>query len=206
MNKWLIKIDRIAAWVLFVSMLLYFITGYGMTKGIINAHFATKFHLGVTPVIIIAFTLHTALAIRLAFIRWHIWGKGTLALLIAFYISFVGAFIYIDQWYIKEKQSEISQNSISSPNPTTSDNISQSAVPSTTSSQKTFTLSELSKYNGQNGNPAYVAVDGVVYDVSSVFTSGSHFSHLAGEELTDAFYTRHAKNSITKYPVVGRLE
>ncbi len=33
---------------------------------------------------------------------------------------------------------------------------------------KTFTLEELKQFNGQNGQPAYVAVDGVVYDVSNV--------------------------------------
>ena len=31
---------------------------------------------------------------------------------------------------------------------------------------KTFTKEELSKYDGQNGQPAYVAIEGVVYDVS----------------------------------------
>jgi len=32
---------------------------------------------------------------------------------------------------------------------------------------KTFTVDELAKYNGKNGNPAYIAVDGKVYDVSN---------------------------------------
>jgi predicted heme/steroid binding protein len=143
------------------------------------------------------------LAIRLAFIRWRIWGKGTLALLIAFYISFFAFFIYLDQFYQKPKNT--SQNNTSTATPSQSSS-SNSATPSAKSQEKVFTISELAKYDGQNGNLAYVAVDGVVYDVSSVFTSGSHFSHYAGQELTDAFYTEHAKSSITKYPVVGRLE
>ena len=32
----------------------------------------------------------------------------------------------------------------------------------------TFNQTELAKYNGQGGQPAYVAVDGVVYDVTGV--------------------------------------
>ena len=32
--------------------------------------------------------------------------------------------------------------------------------------EKIFTKNELAQYNGQNGQPAYVAVQGVVYDVS----------------------------------------
>ena len=34
--------------------------------------------------------------------------------------------------------------------------------------EKIFTEKELGKYDGQNGNPAYVAIDGVVYDVTNV--------------------------------------
>lgn len=32
--------------------------------------------------------------------------------------------------------------------------------------EKTFTREELAKFNGQNGQPAYVAISGTVYDVS----------------------------------------
>lgn len=32
----------------------------------------------------------------------------------------------------------------------------------------TFNQTELAKYNGQDGQPAYVAVDGVVYDVTGL--------------------------------------
>ena len=30
-----------------------------------------------------------------------------------------------------------------------------------------LTLEELAKFNGKDGNPAYVAVDGIIYDVSA---------------------------------------
>ena len=31
---------------------------------------------------------------------------------------------------------------------------------------KEFTLEDLSQYNGSNGSPAYVAMEGIVYDIS----------------------------------------
>ncbi len=33
---------------------------------------------------------------------------------------------------------------------------------------KTFTREELKKYDGQNGNPAYVAINNRVYDVTHI--------------------------------------
>lgn len=69
-----------------------------------------------------------------------------------------------------------------------------------------FSLKELSTYNGKQGKPSYVAVDGVVYDVTDVFDNGDHYAHLAGHDLTDEFYLQHAKSEIEKYPVVGKLD
>ena len=48
--------------------------------------------------------------------------------------------------------------------------------------EKTFTKDELAKYNGQNGQPAYVAIKGVVYDVSgqAAWQGGKHHGNLAG--------------------------
>jgi len=50
-------------------------------------------------------------------------------------------------------------------------------------SEATFNQAELAKYNGQAGQPAYVAVDGVVYDVTGVaaWADGKHHGNLAGQ-------------------------
>jgi predicted heme/steroid binding protein len=68
---------------------------------------------------------------------------------------------------------------------------------------RAFDKAELAQFDGKNGQPSYVAVDGVVYDLSMVFKDGTHHSHQAGEELTDAFFSKHAASRIQKYPVVG---
>lgn len=68
-----------------------------------------------------------------------------------------------------------------------------------------FTRTELARYNGEGGRPAYVAVNNVVYDVTTVFIDGIHFAHLAGQELTGAFLRQHIPAALAGYPVVGRL-
>lgn len=74
--------------------------------------------------------------------------------------------------------------------------------------QRTFTLEELAKYNGKNGNPAYVAVNGTVYDVtnSAVWAAATHFGLSAGKDLTNEFASCHAGQPIlNKLKIVGKL-
>jgi predicted heme/steroid binding protein len=71
-----------------------------------------------------------------------------------------------------------------------------------------FTISELSKYNGVNGNPAYVAVNGIVYDVTNnaAWAAATHFGLKAGTDLTAAFASCHANQDIlSRLKPVGRL-
>jgi len=241
------KIDRISAWILFVGMILYFISGYGMTKGFIDPAMAAKLHLSyLTYVVMIGFGLHTYYAIHLAFKRWRIWNGYTKVLLLLFYLFFFSGFIYVDRFYTAEKATAESQTGSTNSTATTQvptttstrtitqgsaessdereaedDNDGQSsqsttsttttttqpttATTPTTPTTKTFTLAELAKYNGLNGQPAYVAVDGDVYDLTAKFQQGKHFSHYAGTELTNAFYSYHAKRSLANYPIVGVL-
>lgn len=74
--------------------------------------------------------------------------------------------------------------------------------------QKTFTLEELAKYNGKNGYPAYVAIKGTVYDVSTnaTWAAATHFGLSAGKDLTKAFESCHAGQPVlNKLNVVGKL-
>ena len=74
---------------------------------------------------------------------------------------------------------------------------------------KTFTLEELSKYDGAGGRPAYVAVDGVVYDVSraAAWGGGTHFGQYSGKDLTAVFQGCHngMLAVLRNLPVVGTL-
>ncbi|MFD1419838.1 cytochrome b5 domain-containing protein [Lactiplantibacillus songbeiensis] len=75
-------------------------------------------------------------------------------------------------------------------------------------SEATFNQAELAKYNGQDGQPAYVAVDGVVYDVTGVaaWAGGKHHGNLAGQELTKVIDedSPHGRRVLEKLTVVGK--
>lgn len=101
---------------------------------------------------------------------------------------------------------------------TTTTNEPESTAPETSSQaesmgseqSRVFTLDELKQYNGKNGNPAYVAVDGVVYDVTDVkpWANGEHKNGItAGNELSDEILkSPHGKKVLKNLPVVGTLD
>ena len=71
-----------------------------------------------------------------------------------------------------------------------------------------FTLQELSRYDGKNGNPAYVSVDGTIYDVTdnAAWAAATHFGLQAGRDLTSEFLSCHGGQPIlSNLKVVGRL-
>ena len=72
---------------------------------------------------------------------------------------------------------------------------------------KEFDSDELAKYNGENGNPVYVAYDGKVYDISEskLWRNGVHMKrHHAGAELTtDLQAAPHEKDVLERFPQVG---
>ncbi len=74
---------------------------------------------------------------------------------------------------------------------------------------KTLSREELSRCNGRDGAPAYVAFEGKVYDVSESpsFENGEHEGvHNAGEDLTSAMEDApHGAEVLEGFPVVGIL-
>lgn len=74
--------------------------------------------------------------------------------------------------------------------------------------QRDFTPAELSKYTGKDGIPAYVAVNGTVYDVTgnAAWAAATHFGLTAGKDLSGEFASCHAgQNILSKLTVVGKL-
>ncbi|MCQ6963142.1 cytochrome b5 domain-containing protein [Methanolobus chelungpuianus] len=71
-----------------------------------------------------------------------------------------------------------------------------------------FTLEEVAKYNGRNGQRAYVVYSGKVYDVtdSDFWDGGEHMGlHEAGTDLTEALDMEapHENDSLDNFKVVG---
>ena len=73
-----------------------------------------------------------------------------------------------------------------------------------------MTIEELSKYDGRNGQSAYVAVSGVIYDVSSSqhWQGGNHEgAHQAGRDLTEELKSApHVRTLIERFPVIGKIK
>lgn len=97
------------------------------------------------------------------------------------------------------------------PQPTTA---APPSAPTTTGQEgvqslPTITREQLAKNTGRNGNPAYVAVGGIVYDVTNHkgWSAASHFGLSAGKDLTREFSSCHAGQQwiLDTLKPVGRL-
>jgi predicted heme/steroid binding protein len=76
------------------------------------------------------------------------------------------------------------------------------------SNTKNFTLDELSQYDGKNGNDAYVAVAGNVYDVTNAdkWQNGNHYGVQAGTDCTTAINSSpHGSSVLDGLIIVGTL-
>jgi len=75
--------------------------------------------------------------------------------------------------------------------------------------RREFTREELAYYNGTNGYPSYVAVNGIVYDVTNIpiWQTGTHFGLRAGQDLSVEFNICHSNRPMVldELRQVGRL-
>lgn len=73
-----------------------------------------------------------------------------------------------------------------------------------------YTPEELSKYNGKNGMAAFVAIYGVVYDISALPSdiANTHKDVPLGQDVSELFASGHySDKTILEYlPVVGKLD
>lgn len=82
---------------------------------------------------------------------------------------------------------------------------------STTGQDQVFTTEELAEFDGQDGRPAYIAVDGIVYDVTEIpqWSGGSHAggSITAGKDYSEEIrsISPHGTSVLSRAPQVGVL-
>lgn len=73
-----------------------------------------------------------------------------------------------------------------------------------------FTIDDIAQYDGKDGRPAYIVVDGIVYDVTNVpqWRSGSHFGFVAGTDVTDALANSapHEAGLLKNATIVGSVK
>lgn len=100
--------------------------------------------------------------------------------------------------------------------PKKTDNASTPAPNSSTVASKSdtthqmlqLTLEELAAFNGQNGKPAYVAVDGIIYDETNVkaWVGGKHKGYSAGTDISAVIKkSPHGASVLKKRTVVGKI-
>lgn len=117
----------------------------------------------------------------------------------------------VQQYQQPLKQQPLSQQPLmvqSSPPQLTLQMQSSLQPPTLPENQITFTLQELSEFDGKDGMPAYIAVNGTVYDVTNnaAWAAATHFGLTAGKDLTNEFASCHAGQPIlSKLKVVGRV-
>lgn len=73
---------------------------------------------------------------------------------------------------------------------------------------KDMTLADLAAFNGRDGQPAYVAYEGVIYDVteSAMWGNGDHEGmHDAGKDMTADHDDAPHDVYIKDFPEVGRV-
>ena len=73
-----------------------------------------------------------------------------------------------------------------------------------------LTLEELAKFNGKDGQRAFIAVDGIIYDVtdSRAWKDGMHNGFEAGKDLTEEIKTKspHGIGKLEGITQVGKLK
>ncbi|MBA4347951.1 MAG: hypothetical protein C0413_03770 [Clostridiales bacterium] len=95
------------------------------------------------------------------------------------------------------------------PPPTVAPTATPATTPSAANGTLQLTLEQLKQYNGKNGNPIYIAVDGVIYDVTNDhhWKTGTHEGYSGGKDLTDAIMNKspHGISVLEGVPIVGKL-
>jgi len=92
--------------------------------------------------------------------------------------------------------------------PVTEEPAAEEAVP--VEAELSLTLEELATYDGSNGNPAYIAIDGVIYDVtnSKAWNEGKHNGYVAGKDLTVEMrdVSPHGFSKLDGISIVGKIK
>ena len=95
-GKFLTRIDQFGMWVLMVLVLSFVLTGYGMTKHIMDPVLAKYIHTHLLPLpLLIFFCIHVVKAVRNQFKKWKIFNDDRILDLYAYALVFIVTIILI---------------------------------------------------------------------------------------------------------------
>lgn len=90
MLNFLTTIDRFGRWILALLMLLFILTGFGITKGLMDPKLAKQLHKDILPPLLyILFLIHIVIPLRAKFIRWDLAKNKQVAAAYAYMIGAV---------------------------------------------------------------------------------------------------------------------
>jgi predicted heme/steroid binding protein len=194
-TKWTLKADRIVVWVLLVGFVSFMVSGYALTQGWLNTAVVRFIHVRLLPIPIgLVFAYHSGYAIHTLLKRrrwWTVAGKVALGS----YAVIVSLGLLSLDWAAKAATASTQRTS----------GGTTSAKQQADQSVKRYSAQDLAQYDGQNGRPAYVAIHGVVYDVSTLYRGGNHFGCWAGKDVSQGFSRKHPMSLVRLYPKVGVL-
>lgn len=210
--KLLIKLNHFSAWILLGGIILYFASGFGMTKGLIDAQLAYSIHHDILPyVILAALIFHAGFGIRAAFMRWRIWNKGGKILLFPILAGFLGLFIWVEFFYSKTIINPTTQEQTQEPNTQTQEPDTQTQEPGTnTQTQGPGTVpalptvlnaQEVAKHN--LASDCWLIISGKVYNLTSYINSHpggrGNIIQNCGKDGTFAFDTKYESEPHSGY-------
>lgn len=90
------RIDKFGMWILMALVLAFVMTGYGMTKHIMDPVLAKFIHTQVLPLpLLIFFGIHVVKGVRNQFKKWKIFNDERLLDIYAYALVFITAIILI---------------------------------------------------------------------------------------------------------------
>jgi Ca2+/Na+ antiporter len=96
MDNFLIKLERFSAWVLLVLIVVYIISGYGITKGIIDPVFSRYLHDKLLAIpLFIFFILHVSISSSFALRRWKVFKTSQSANIYALILGLIILIIFL---------------------------------------------------------------------------------------------------------------
>lgn len=208
-SRFMVKADRVAAWTMLIVVLMFAVSGFGMTKGLIDRDLARTLHFSwLAGIGLAAFVVHTSWAVRLSLMRWRVWNLASKIGLFAAYAVIVLGLGYLYFFYQPSWNEAVLSDEISAY--ADDDSPAETAAPTAGSAseaaQTVFTAETLAVFDGLGGQPAYAAIDGKVYDLSSVFRNGAHEGFSAGKDWTAEFHSQHPASLLKNFSVVGTYQ
>lgn len=90
------KIDKFGMWILLCLVLLFVITGYGMTKHLMDPVAAKYIHTQILPVpLLIFFCIHILKSVRNQFKKWNVFSSATTTDIYAYAVTLIITLILI---------------------------------------------------------------------------------------------------------------